>query len=59
LDIWDGHGQEDVEIGRVNASAIRSLKISIKEKFHNRHDILEYTELILYSNCWASKKDSS
>ena len=31
-------------------SAIRSFKLPIKEKFRKSHDILGYTELILYSN---------
>lgn len=47
-----------VPIGTGNESAIRSFKLAIKEKFRKSHDILGYTELILYSNVSVSIRDS-
>ena len=43
-------------IGKFLKSAIRNFKLPIKEKFCNSHDILRYTELTLYSNCWAQRR---
>ncbi len=35
----------------------QKFKLPIKEKLCKSHDILRYTELILYSNCWDNKRN--